>query len=57
MKAKKERYASQRNCCLSLLKKTKKGQCNSLNEKGVSDNKNFWKTVKPFLSNKIVSKE
>ena len=26
-------------------------------KKDVSDDKNFWKTVKPFLSDKIVSKE
>ena len=40
-----------------MLKKTKKNYYNSLNEKDVSDNKTFWKTVKPFLSDKIVSKE
>ena len=53
----KNRYTSQRNYCVSLLKKTKKNYYNSLNEKDVSDNKTFWKTVKPFLSDKIVSKE
>ena len=53
----KKRYISQRNFCVSLLKKTKKDYYNSLNEKDVSDNKTFWKTVKPFLSDKIVSKE
>ena len=29
----------------------------NLNEKNVCDIKTFWKTVKPFLSDKIVSKE
>ena len=53
----KKRYTSQRNYCVSLVKKTKKNYYNSLHEKGVSDNKTFWKTVKPFLSDKIVSKE
>ena len=53
----KKRYTSQRNYCVSLLKKTKRNYYNSLNEKDVSDNKTFWKTVKPFLSDKIVSKE
>ena len=38
-------------------KKTNKDYYNSVNEKGVSDNKTFWKTMKPFLSDKIVSKE
>ena len=53
----KKRYTSQRNYCVSLLKETKKNCYNGLNEKDVSDNKTFWKTVKPFLSDKIVSKE
>ena len=49
----KKRYALQRHYCVSLLKKTKKNYYDSLNEKDVSDNKTFWKTVKPFLSDKI----
>ena len=53
----KKRYTSQRNYCVSLLKKTMKNYYNSLNEKDVSDNNTFWKTVKYFLSDKIVSKE
>ena len=53
----KKLYTSQGNYCVSLLKKTKKNHYNSFNEKDVSDNKTFWKTVKPFLSDKIVSKE
>ena len=52
----KKRYTIQRNYCVSLLKKTKKNYYHSLDEKDVSDNKTFWKTVKPFLSDKIVSK-
>ena len=39
------------------IKKHKESYYHSLNEKDVSNNKNFWKTVKPFLSDKIVSKE
>ena len=53
----KERYISQQDYCVSLLKKTKKNYYNSLNDKDVSDNKTFRKTAKPFLSDKIVSKE
>ena len=53
----RSRYASQRNYCVSLLKKTKKEYFGNLNEKNVCDNKTFCKTVKPFLSDKIVSKE
>ena len=29
----------------------------NLDEKNVTDNKTFWKTIKPFLSDKIVSRE
>lgn len=29
----------------------------SLNEKHITENKCFWKTVKPFLSNKVLSSE
>ena len=53
----KKRYTLQQNYCVSLLEKTKKNYYDSLNEKDVSDNKTFWKTMKPFLSDKIVSKE
>ena len=45
------------NYCVSLLKKTKKEYFGNLNEKNVCDNKTFWKTVKLFLSDKIVSKD
>ena len=38
-------------------KKTNKDYYNSVNEKGVSDNKTFWKSMKPSLLDKIVSKE
>ena len=49
-------YASQRNYCVSLLKKTKKEHFGNLNEKNVCDNKTFSKT-EPFLLDNIVSKE
>ena len=45
-------YKSQRNRCLNILRKTKKEYFNSLNIKQVSDNKLFWKSVKPFFSDK-----
>ena len=45
-------YKCQRNRCLSILRKTKKEYFNSLNIKQVSDNKLFWKSVKPFFSDK-----
>ena len=42
-------YNKQRNYRLSLLWKTKKAYYANLNEKDVTDNKQFWKTVKPML--------
>ena len=47
------RYTKQRNFCVSLLRKTKKRYYENLNEKSVVDNKLFWKTVKPLLSDKV----
>ena len=42
---------------MSLLKKAKKESYQNLDEKNVIDNKKFWKTVKPLLSDKSVSRE
>ena len=53
----KSRYTKQRNYCVSLLRKAKTQYYRNLNEKHFTDNKTFWKIVKPFLSNKITSKE
>ena len=50
-------YVKQRNKCLSLLKKSKKEYYQNLDEKNVIDNKKFWKTVKPLLSDNSVSRE
>ena len=53
----RSRYIKQRNYCASLLRKVKTQYHSNLNERNVTDNKTFWKTVKPFLSDKITSKE
>ena len=45
----KKQCTSQQNCCVSLLEKTKRDYHNTLNEKYVSANKTFWKTMKPFF--------
>ena len=45
-------YTQQRNKCVSLLRKTKINYYGNLNVKDITDNKKFWKTVKPFLSDK-----
>ena len=45
-------FKTQRNFCAKLLRKTKKDYLSKVNPKLVSDNKNFWCTVKPYLSDK-----
>ena len=43
--------------CVTIKKKKNSSYYSNLDEKNVTDNKAFWKTVKPFLSDKITSKE
>ena len=45
-------HKRQHNRCLNISRKTKKEYFNSLNVKQGSDNKLFWKSVKPFFSDK-----
>ena len=54
----KTKYSKQRSYCVSLLRKSKSecfGNLNEKKKKKISDNKTFWKTIKPFLSDKITS--
>ena len=46
-------YFKQRNFCLSLLRKVKKDHYAHLNEKDVAVNKQFWRTAKPLLLDKV----
>ena len=50
-------YNKQTNWCVSLLRNEKKKYFANLNEKDITDNKKFWQTVKPFLSEKTKSRE
>ena len=50
-------YTKQRNCCVSLLKKSKYKYFANLNQKDVFDNKLFWKTKKPSLSDKVMTRD
>ena len=50
-------YKKQRNYCVSLFKKSKTNYYANLDEKKVSDNKLFWKVIKPSLSDKLCVKE
>ena len=45
-------YKRHRNGCFSIIRETKKKYFNSLNVRQVSDNKLFWKSVKPLVSDK-----
>ena len=53
----KRKYTKQQNYCVSLLRKSKKEYYSNLDVKNITDNKTFWKTVKPFLSDKVISTE
>ena len=53
----KREFSKQRHYCVSLVRKSKKLYYSNLDEKKVTDNKFFWKTIKPFLSDKIASRE
>ena len=46
------KYKKQRNFCVSLLRKTKKKFYENLNPNLITDNKKFWKQIKPFFSDK-----
>ena len=48
-------YKKQRNLCTKLLKKTKATYYGNLKPSNVTDNKKFWKNVKPLFSDKCVS--
>ena len=54
---KRDLFRKQRNLYVSLSRKAKKDYFSKLNETQIADNKCFWKTVKPFLSNKVQSSE
>ena len=49
-------YKKQRNKCVALRKKCIKNHLKNIN-KGLSSNKEFWKFMKPFVSNKDFSQK
>ena len=51
----KKKYSKQRNYCVSRLRKSKSDYFRNLNWKNINDNKTFWKSIKPFLSDKVSS--
>ena len=49
-------YKKQKNFCSRLYKKERKKYYSNLDKKKIADSRKFWKTVKPFLSDKGISK-
>ena len=45
-------YKKQRNKCVSLRRKSITQHFSKITSKGIMTNKQFWKTMKPFLTNK-----
>ena len=50
------KFRKQRNSCVKLFRKEKRNYYNNLDISLITDNKKFWKTVKPFFSDKLQSK-
>ena len=47
-------YKKQQNICVKLLQKAQKDYLNNLDIKRVTNNQQFWKTVKPCLTDKTL---
>ena len=52
-----ENYKKQINVCVDLLLKAKAEYLKGLNVKDLSDNRKFWKTIKPYFSNKSLNSD
>ena len=48
----RDAYKKQRNLCVSMIRNAKKSFYENLDPKLITDNKKFWKQVKPFFSDK-----
>ena len=48
----KKAYNKQRNYCISLIRKSKQQYYNNLDHRKVTNNKSFWKYIKPLFSDK-----
>ena len=47
----KKAYNKQRNLFVAMVRKAEINYFNNLNVRNITDNKQFWKNVKPFFSN------
>ena len=45
-------HKKQRNFCVSLLRKTKRNYFKNVKIQDITDNKKFWKTIRPYFSDK-----
>ena len=48
----KKLYKKQRNRCVAIRKKSIRNYFNKIANRNIVTNRNFWKIIKPFLSNK-----
>ena len=48
-------YNTQRNYCVSLVKKANKSYYSNLDHKKIVDNKTFWKTINPYFTDKGIN--
>ena len=46
------KFKTHRNYCVNLLRKSKKQYSGNINVSDITDNKSFWKSVKPYFSDK-----
>ena len=49
-------YNNQRNYCVSLIREPKQTLFGNINTTDVTDNKTFWRTVKPFFTDKVTTR-
>ena len=49
-------YNKQHNRCVSLIRPEEKNFFNNISTRDITDNKTFWKTVKPLFTDKIQTK-
>ena len=47
-------FKKQQNFCVNVLRKTKNDYFQNLNIRDLSDNKKFWKTIKPYFRIKVL---
>ena len=46
-------FKKQRNKCVKTLRQAKCDYCGNLDEKSITDKREYWKTVKPLFSEKV----